>query len=502
MKRFLSLTLLLCIVLTGCNAGGAPPVSSGSQGSQGASEASDASPPPNDADVIIAGGGGAGLCAALAAAQRGKSVILLEKTTSLGGAAIASAGILPAVGTRQQTELGIEDTVEAMARDILRPSHYSVRRELVYAASENAASTIEWLEQFGVEFSLVTNDLYYGQTQYRMHAAKDGGRGLVMPLIDAVNRHERISIMLNTPATGLLYENDEVAGVTANHPERGEIQLRAENTVLATSGFAANIEMLRQYIPEMANAYQNVAKGATGEGIRWGMELGAAVNNMHAYQGYGLYGVDYHGSIDLFLLYRGGILVNQDGERFTNEHMGYSELAPHVLAQPGFYAYLIFDEANAKATAAMSDYLEQDIVDKADSIEELASLLEIEPAKLRRTMDEYTAAFAEGEDRFNRTLLPDSFTTPYYSIKVTADIRHTQGGLVTDIAGHVLRADKSVIKGLYACGGVSEGFSSAGGPGYMSGNGLLQAMVLGKLAGEQAASESRASAQMMEYKAK
>lgn len=457
-------------------------------------------PAPNDAHVIVAGGGAAGLCAALAAASRGKSVILLEKTASLGGSAALSSGMLAAAGTKQQAELGIEDSASQMARDILRASHYSVQNGLVYTASENSAGTVEWLEQFGVEFSLVTDYLHYGHSNYRMHAPADGGRGLISKLAQAVEGSGRVTVLMSTPVVGLIEENGEVAGVYADSPEKGRIALRAENTVLATGGFAANKEMLREYMPEISHAYLDAAVRADGEGIKWGRELGAATANMGSYSGSGLYGVDYRAEIDPFILYRGGILVNQKGERFVNEHTGGSELAPHVLAQPGFYAYLVFDSANAALTPDIPDYIEKDVLDVAGSIEELAALLEIEPQKLRSTVDDYVSSFAAGQDRFNRALLPESFEPPFYAVKVTSAIYQTQGGLVTDIAGHVLRPDGSLIKGLLACGGAAWGFSDSEGPGYTPGSGLLQALTLGRLAGEHAASGNRADARLVEYK--
>ena len=120
------------------------------------------------------------------------------------------------------------------------------------------------------------------------------------------------------------------------------------------------------------------------------------------------------------------------------------------------------------------------------------------PATLEKTITEYQAAIEKGEDKFNRSHLPESFDGPYYAVKVTGEIRHTQGGMATDLAGHVLRADKSLIKGLYAAGGCTEGFSSRGGAAYMSGNGLIQALVFGKIAGAAAATESPESATIVE----
>ena len=100
-------------------------------------------------------------------------------------------------------------------------------------------------------------------------------------------------------------------------------------------------------------------------------------------------------------------------------------------------------------------------------------------------------------DKFNRAHLPATFEGPYYAVKLTGEIRHTQGGMATDVAGHVLREDGTLIDGLYAAGGCTEGFSSRGGAAYMSGNGLIQALVFGRIAGIAAATEQRGGAQVV-----
>ena len=439
-------------------------------------------------DVVVVGGGGAGISAAIAAAQNGASVVLIEKVGYLGGATLMSGGLIPAVGTKEQIEAGIDDNIEWFVRDIMRPSNYAVREDLVYAVAEEAKPTIEWLEDLGVKFSVVTTSLYYGQSNYRMHLAEGSGKGLTETIIASLEGIPEITVMLNTNGTGLITDQSgKVLGVTAEGAD-GEIQILAKNTVLATSGFAANKEMVAKYMPEVKDAFPYYAPGATGDGILWGLELGAAIANMGAYQGHAFYGVGF-GTVDQGIANRGGIFVNQNGVRFCNEYGGYSELTPHVLHQPGNYAYMIFDSTNAAATANFETYNGAGIVFAADTPEELAAQLDIDPAVLAQTFAEYQASIERGEDEFNRTKLPAAFEAPFYAIKITGDLRHTQGGLVTDVATHVLKEDGSLIPGLYAAGGVMEGFSSTGGAAYMSGNGLLQAIIFGKIAGEKAATE-------------
>ncbi len=454
-----------------------------------------------ETDVLVLGGGGAGLTSALTASENGSKVILAEKLGYLGGATMMSGGIVPAAGTAQQKEAGIEDDQDLFARDIFRPNAYSVRKDLVYTITENAKDAVEWLEEQGVVMTLITKSLYYGQSNYRMHIADGSGQGMTQVLIDNVNKDENIEVMLNSPAIELAVEDGEVIGAFIKKENEDTILVKSKNTILATSGFASNEDMMNKYIPEMKNAYPLGAPGATGEGIIWGQNLGANVANMKAYQGHGVYSEELGKSLDLYILYRGGILVNKKGQRFTNEHKGYSELSPEILAQPESHVYMIFNQENANNTSRFDEFNEAGIVTKGDSLEDLASKLEIDVDNFKNSVKDYVNGIKTGQDSLNRTLFPKHFNGPYYAMEITADLRHTQGGLVTDIVGHVLNKDGELIKGLYAAGGVMEGFSDTAGPGYMSGNGLLQAFVFGRLAGEQAATTTRddASVKTMEF---
>lgn len=508
MKKAIALILSLGLIL-GLMSGCAPQTDEGSTPDSGKQESEtseitistgEAAPKYSETittDVLVLGGGGAGITSALTASENGSKVILTEKLAYLGGATIISGGIVPAADTVQQQEAGIVDNGDLFARDIFRPSSYSVRKDLVYTVTENAKDVVEWLEDQGVKMSLITDNLFYGQSNYRMHIAEGSGAGMTKTLIENLNNDDNIEVLLNSPATELAIKDGEIIGAFVKKNNEETILIESENTILATSGFAANREMLEEYIPEMLNAYPLVAPGATGEGIIWGQNLGAEVANMKSYQGHGVFSEKLGSSVDLNVLYRGGILVNKDGYRFTNEHTGYSELSPEVLSQSTGHVYMVFNQENVDNTPRFEEFDEAEIIIKADTLEDLSTKLDINQDNFKASVDDFKNGIETGQDSLNRTLFPENFDGPYYAIDITADLRHTQGGLVTDTVGHVLKSNGTLIKGLYAAGGVMEGFSDTAGPGYMSGNGLLQAFVFGRLAGEQAATTTRSEASIV-----
>lgn len=456
-----------------------------------------------ETEVLVIGGGGAGICAALAASEQGAKVVLCEKSGVLGGATIMSSGKIPAVGTAQQEAILAEndevDSIGACVMDIMRPSNYSVRPDLVYTVVENSKDMIEWTESYGVTWTVDTG-LYYGQTAHRMHTADGAGAGLTTALIDAMEADENITVMMDCKIQGLLLDDSgAVAGAYGVNADGADVTLVAANTVLATSGFGNNDEMIAKYCPEASAAYRMVAPGATGEGIMWGAELGASLEKMGAYQGYAWHDADDDTVLGQDLANNGGIAINAEGNRFMNEYGGYSELTPHILAQTDHICYLCFTDEQASKSAKFEAFKEAGIVYEGADEAELAAAIGVNADKLAWAFEDYRKGIERGEDRFNRTHLPAGFEGPFYALKVTGEIRHTQGGMKTDVAGHVLKQDGSLIDGLYAAGGCTEGFSSGAGAAYMSGNGLIQALVYGKLAGIGAATEKRGEAQLVTW---
>ncbi|AXY24989.1 flavocytochrome c [Suicoccus acidiformans] len=437
-------------------------------------------------EVLVIGGGGTGLVSALRASELGSKVILLEKQGVYGGATSMSSGKIPAFDTKEQEEHSINDSEEAMYRDIYRSGEYTQNPNLLTVAVQNSNTIKEWLGQFGIKWNLETESLYYGQSEYRIHVAEGGGTGIVEALVEQIEQDENIMSFLNMEATGLLLDENDVVGAVVSKDDKN-IYITADSVVLATSGFGANRDMVSEYVPSILNAVPNVAPGATGESILWGIELGADTAAMNAYQAYAPITYDSHKSLGSAFLDNGGILLNKEGNRFVDEYLGYSPLGTAIVNQPDSFAWMIWNQSIQDLEIKTSVNITEGELISANTVDELANQIGIKVEKLEKEFELYKEGIESGEDYMNRTKLPDSFDGPYYATKVTGDFRHTQGGLVINPENaQVLNDKEEPIDNLFAGGGVTEGFSSNGNANYMAGNGLLQAFVYGYIAGESA----------------
>jgi fumarate reductase flavoprotein subunit len=250
--------------------------------------------------------------------------------------------------------------------------------------------------------------------------------------------------------------------------------------------------MVRQYIPEMARAHYHGHEGNTGDAVRWGLALGAAVADMGSFQGHGAVTTPHHIHLGWPAITQGGFQVNVHGARFSDENAGYSEQALHVLRQPDGMAWTIFDERCHRVAIqirAHQQALEAGAIHTAATVEDAARLVGCPPATLAATVSA-VAAMARGEarDAFGRDFTGHPPLRPPYRIaRVTGALFHTQGGLVVDRQGRVLRPDGTPLPNLFAGGGAARGLSGPADWGYLSGSGLLMATSLGRLAGEAAA---------------
>jgi fumarate reductase flavoprotein subunit len=443
-----------------------------------------------DTDVLVAGGGGCGLVAALSVSEDPDlRVTILEKSPEVGGNTSLSTGMIPAPDTRMQCAAGIEDSVDLMAQDILEKNDYTADEARVRHLCSEATNLVHWLvDGIGVSLSLVDDFKYPKHSVHRMHAPPGrNGDTLVAELHDLLTSRSNVELLTDTPVRKLVAEDGAVVGAVAG--ARRSEAIAAERTILATDGFGGNRSMVSTYCDDaIGDALYFGADGNTGDGIRWGDELGGDLEHMTAYQGHATVASDT-GSLSTYaVIMNGGILVNERGERFGDESSGYSAFAVDVLDQPGGVAYEIFDERIfERLQGEFDDFdeaVDRDTYRSADDVEALARSLGADPEATAATLRQYNEAVSAGEpDETGRTDGTHVLEPPFYGTKVTAALFHTQGGLAVDEHARVLREDGSIVDRLYAGGGAAAGISGDGAGGYLSGNGLTAALGYGRLAG-------------------
>ena len=439
----------------------------------------------SEVPVLIVGAGAAGLCAALAASEAGIEPVLIERDALPSGSTALSAGLIPAAGTRFQRERGITDTPELFAQDISRKAHNEADAKLVQAAARGACPLVEWLaDTYAMPFEVITDFNYPGHSAHRMHGLPSRtGAELIDRLRSAVEARD-IPILTGRIAETLFVDEDGfVEGVEVRAGGASET-IGCGALVLACNGYGGNPELVRQHIPEMANALYFGHPGNQGDAVRWGEALGAKLSSLSGYQGHGSVATPHNILITWAAIMEGGFQVNAEGRRFSNEARGYSEAAAEVLRQPGGIAFDVFDARIAGIARQFEDFKTAEkagALVTADSLDELALRIGVAADALK---SEANVALGK-PDRFGRTF-EQKLEAPYCTIKVTGALFHTQGGLAIDARTRVLRQKGSAFLNLFAAGGAAVGVSGMQASGYLSGNGLLTATVFGRLAGQSA----------------
>lgn len=442
--------------------------------------------------VLIIGAGACGLTAALAARETGADPLILERDARPTGSTTLSTGLIPAADTRFQRALGIADSPALFAADIIKKAKHQTDARMAHAIATASGPTIEWLADRGVAFRLVDGFLYPGHSVLRMHGTPNRTGGELEAALLAAAGAARIDILTSAHATDLYVQDDgRVTAVRVARPDGTRETIGCGALVLACNGFGGNRAMVRELIPEMGDAEYSGHAGNQGDAIAWGRALGAATADLGGYQGHGAVAWPYNMPVVWGLIMGGGYQVNRAAARFANEASGYSEHAVEVVRQPEHVAWEIFDAAREAIALEFKDY--QDVralggIKHADTLDDLARIIGLDAGALAATNAGVDAMRAGAPCPFGRDFTGTApLSPPFRAVKVTGTLFHTQGGLVVDQHARVLRPDGSALPNLFAGGGAACGLSGPSRWGYLSGNGLLTATVLGRIAGTVAA---------------
>lgn len=443
-----------------------------------------------DCETLIIGAGACGLVAALSAKETGQDVLVIEADAVPSGSTALSAGLIPAAGTTVQAAAGIDDSAALFAGDIQAKANNQNEQALVDTLAGNAAAVIDWLtDRHGLPFSVVTDFDYPGHSRRRMHGLPTRSGAELIDALRAACEGAGIDIVCERRARVLYHHGRIIRGVGVVRPDGVNETIGCQKLVLACNGFGGNRDLVAEHMPDIKEGLWFGHDGNRGEAVEWGRALGADLRHLGAYQGHGNVAHPHGILISWAVITKGGVQVNRMGQRFWNEAQGYSEAAQAVLAQPGSEAFAIFDARIADTARQFEDFKRAEAagaIRRNETLDGLAGDLGLPADRLTRTIAEIPA---NGTDGFGRTFEGQSLQAPYCGVRVTGALFHTQGGLRTDAQARVQDAAGTPFPNLFAGGGAACGVSGRADSGYLSGNGLLSATVLGRLAGRALAAQ-------------
>jgi 3-oxosteroid 1-dehydrogenase len=320
---------------------------------------------------------------------------------------------------------------------------------------------------------------------------KVGGAGVGRLFLSLQER--AVPMWRNAPMRELVMEDGRAIGALIERDGK-LMRIRARKAVmLAAGGFEHDQAMRERFLPQPTSTTWSAAVGTnTGDAIRAGMQAGADTALMGKAWWCMTIKVPGEERPRLMIIEKalpGCCLVNAKGQRFLNESQNYQTLVDrlyqaHTDASPCAPAYLVFD-ARFRSRYLVGPLLnssmrpdwtlpkrwyDEGMLNKADSLDALAAHTGIDPVGLRDTivrLNQYAASgedldFGRGNTAYDRHYgdpevkpnpnLAPIVKPPFYALKLFPGDIGTQGGLVTNTHGQVLRADGEPIAGLYASG--------------------------------------------------
>jgi fumarate reductase flavoprotein subunit len=447
--------------------------------------------------VLVAGGGTCGAVAALAAHEAGADVLVLEQDALPRGSTAMSQGLICAAGTRAQRDAGISDGPEQFFADIMAKTRGQTDPVLARTIAENAGPCIDWLtEAHGLPHRLdVRFRAAYGHSLARVHGWEGHGGEDLLNFLHARLQEVGVDVLFKARLTDIIANADgTVQGVHVTRPDGTREKILCGALVLATCGFAANKQMVADHMPQAARAQHNGHEGNDGLGLRLGAQLGGALADMGAYQGYGMLTDPQGVTVPPGFLVEGGILTDASGARFVNETDDIAGLMIPVVARLGGVAWVIYDAGIESRCAYIPEtqaLMALNAARTGGSAAELAQRIGADPLVLEATLREaHEAARAGRADAVGRSWGEDRPPTgALMALRVRGALYHTQGGLQIDASARVLRADGTPLPNLFAGGGAARGVSGPSYWGYLPAMGLCSAVTLGWIAGRAASKQ-------------
>jgi succinate dehydrogenase/fumarate reductase flavoprotein subunit len=368
-------------------------------------------------------------------------------------------------------------------KNIMEYSHWRANPRLVRAIVDESGATIAWLQQQGVDFADAR--INFPEAPMTYHVVKGQGAAVVKTLATSA-KEKGVGLRPATSVKKILKQGERVSGVIVEQ-EGDEIEVAANVVVVASGGYASNKEWLKKYsgFDLGVNVFPVGNVDKTGDGIRMAWEIGAAEEGLGVLELYrvGPVGPEFPmmGQLE-FIPAQPDLWVSQSGERFCDESIAFSETSSgnaNARHKEG-YTYSLFDESikqlildkgiergvgednlpgtrPANFDRELHAALEKGTTELfvANSIEELAGKMGIDPTALKATVDEYNGFCDKGHDDLfakNPKYLRPLKGPKFYAVKSRTICLGTLGGVKINHNMEVVDKKGKVIPGLYAGG--------------------------------------------------
>lgn len=487
-------------------------------------------------DIVVVGGGGSGLTAAVRAAQlSGKRVCVLEKAKHTGGGMIM-ASTMRTFRSKWQQKRGLPDVTDAYLRKVMSDTYWRLDPKLVGNAILATGQFFDWFcelagEDVGDRFRVGRyvfddEDGPLGPQMGGPGGVTGGGR-LFMDTLREKCGEFGVDVLTEHRVIDCEVTDGKITAIFAESPG-GTVRVSCDSCILSSGSWINNTAVMSELFPEFVAARKHMSPSPhtnpnyTGDGFALAEKVNARMDRKN-------YTLRLMGPM---VFSKSGVManmanspftlaINTKGKRYNCEpsqiRSGVFNSGLVMMEQPEGYAYIFFDSNNLEAAIHDSvehpkppspgifglpplpttmSAAEEDIqgvlgkepgVFKANTVEELAAQMGVDPDGLAQTVNDYNHYCAEGFDREcfkEREYLVPCVKAPFYAVQAKLGTDGAFGGIQVNGDMQAYRKDGSLIDGLYVTGDFASGrFINMAGVKVQVLNDMSWALASGFLAG-------------------
>ena len=466
-------------------------------------------------DLVIIGGGLAGLTAAYESYVKSNNTLniaVIEQLSNIGGNSNRATSGINLLETEPQKRNNIIDNFTIFYSDTMK-SGKNINDPLLVTTFINGTKTLYdyYTDNFGIDITLLGK--LGGHSVARTHRPTDSnnviGSYLIKKVSEKVKNISNIKIYYNSKVTQLLKNetNNSIYGLKYTKTNESNENIIDCNAIILTSGGYGHDfgddGLLKEFVPDYMNYPTTNGENTTGSGIKLGRAIGADLVDMKQVQIHptGFVSPKNRYEKKKFLapeLLRGvgGILINENGERFCNELGTRDYVTQKILENckkqntseiDQYESYLLMNQDMANEFGNNFFYYKnvQGFISEHSNFSELAKNININYTKLENTIISYNNAYEKKIDEFNKTEFNYKFNLneTIYSMVIAPSIHYTMGGLKMNNKGEILNSNNNTINGLYGAGEVTGGVH---GGNRLGGNSLAECGVFGRISADSA----------------